>query len=88
MQELKNVVTTNIPQNTTEGLTTSILSWLFAAVGMLAVVMIIVSGLKMTLSAGDPGAVAKAKLTLVYSIVGLVVAMLAYAIVTFVIGSV
>ena len=57
---------------------------LLYVVGILAVVMIIVSGLKMTMSAGDAGAVQKAKNTLVYAIIGLVIAVLAYAIVNFV----
>ena len=58
----------------------------FWAVGVLAVIMIIVAGVQMITSAGDPGAVTKAKRTLVYSIVGLIVAVLAYAIVNFIIG--
>ena len=62
----------------------NMMSWLLWAVGAVAVIMIIVSGIKMTTSAGDPGAVQKAKQTLIYSIVGLVIAILAYAIVSFV----
>lgn len=57
-------------------------------VGVICVVMVIWSGAKMTMSAGDAGAVMKAKNTLIYAVVGLVVAILAYAIVEFVIGKV
>ena len=64
------------------------LSWTFAVVGILAIVMIIVSGIQMTTSAGDAGVIAKAKKTMTYSIVGLVIAILAYAIVHFVVGRV
>ena len=53
--------------------------------GIVAVVMVIVGGVQMTTSAGDPGAVKKAKSTIVYAVVGLVVMILAYAIVNFVI---
>ena len=53
-------------------------------IGALAVVMIIVGGILYTTSTGDAGRVAKAKNTLMYSIVGLVVAFLAYAIVNWV----
>jgi multisubunit Na+/H+ antiporter MnhB subunit len=56
--------------------------------GIAAVVMIIVSGVQMTTSAGNPGAVAKAKNTMIWSIVGLLVMILAYAIVNFVIGKI
>ena len=62
----------------------TVINILLYVVGILAVVMIIVSGLKMTMSAGDAGAVQKAKNTLVYAIIGLVIAVLAYAIVNFV----
>ncbi len=55
-------------------------------VGALAVIMIIYSGIQYVISAGDSGKVAKAKNTLTYSIVGLVIAFLAYAIVNWVIG--
>lgn len=54
--------------------------------GVVAVVMIIVGGFKYTTSAGDPGAVTKAKNTLIGAIVGLVIVVLAYVIVNFVIG--
>ena len=55
-------------------------------VGVLAVVMVIIGGVKYTTSGGDQAAVTSAKNTIVYSIVGLVIAILAYAIVNFVIG--
>ena len=53
--------------------------------GIVAVTMIIVAGIQMTTSAGDPSAVKKAKNTLMWSVVGLVIMILAYAIVNFVI---
>lgn len=53
-------------------------------VGVLAVVMIIVGGVQYTTSAGDQAKVTKAKNTILYGIIGLAVAVLAYAIVNFV----
>ena len=53
-------------------------------VGSLAVIMIIVSGIWYVISSGDAGKVARAKNTLMYSVVGLVVAFVAYAIVNWV----
>ena len=64
----------------------NIVNTLLYVVGILAVVMIIFAGVKMTTSAGNPGAVEKAKLTLIYAIVGLAISLLAYAIVNFVVG--
>lgn len=55
-------------------------------VGILAVVMVIIGGVQYTTSGGDQAAVTKAKNTILYGIVGLVIAILAYAIVNFVIG--
>ena len=64
----------------------SIVNVLLWFVGVLSVIMLIVGGLKYVLSAGDPKGVAAAKSTIIYAIIGLVVAVLAYAIVKFVIG--
>ena len=57
-------------------------------VGLLAVIMIIYGGILYTTSAGDPGKVKKAKDTILYGIVGLVIAVLAFAIVNFILGSI
>ena len=54
-------------------------------VGVLAVVMIIYGGFVYMTSAGDAAKVNKGKTILIYSIVGLVIAILAYAIVNFVV---
>ncbi|MBR3180552.1 hypothetical protein IKF63_00535 [Candidatus Saccharibacteria bacterium] len=77
-----------IPKTDTETFKTNALSWFFGITGMIAVVMIIVSGLQMSASSGNPGAVQKAKMTLIYSIIGLVISVLAFSIVTFVMGKV
>ena len=55
-------------------------------VGILAVVMIIYAGIRYTTAHGDKGQVESAKNTLMYSIVGLVVAIIAYALVNWVTG--
>lgn len=53
--------------------------------GSLSVIMIIYSGILYITSGGDANNVTKAKNTMLYSIIGLIVALLAYAIVNFVI---
>ena len=55
-------------------------------VGIMAVIMIIYSGIQYSMAAGDAGKLAKAKNSLIWSIVGLVVAVLAYAIISFAVG--
>ena len=56
------------------------------AVGALSVIMLIWGGIRYTTSAGDSNKVTAAKNTVLYAIVGLVIAILAYAIVNMVIG--
>jgi len=56
---------------------------LFVA-GFAAVVLLIVGGIKYMLSAGDPSALTKATKTISGAVTGLIISVLAYAIVTFV----
>lgn len=53
-------------------------------IGAIAVVMLIIGGVRYAISAGDTTAVTAAKNTILYAIVGIVVAFLAYAVVAFV----
>lgn len=53
-------------------------------IGALSVVMIVVGGFRYVASAGNTAGVASAKNTVVYAVVGVVVALLAYAIINFV----
>lgn len=57
-------------------------------IGFIAVVMIIMGGISFATSQGDSSKVAKARNTILYGVVGLVVAMLAFAIVNFVLTNV
>ena len=65
-----------------------IINVIIGVVGFIAVVMIIIGGISYTTSAGDAGRVKKAKDTIMYGIIGLVIALLAFAIVNFVLTSV
>ena len=60
---------------------------LLFVIGAISVIMLIIGGIRYTVSQGDSSQVTSAKNTILYSIVGLVVAILAYAAVDFVIGS-
>lgn len=62
-----------------------VINTLLFIVGTLSVIMIIVGGIFYATSAGDSSKVTKAKNTLTYAIVGLVVAFLAYAIINWVV---
>lgn len=68
------------------GIANKVIDALLYAVGIIAVVMIIFGGVQMATSAGDAGKVTKAKNTILAAVIGLVIAVLAYAIVHFVLG--
>lgn len=56
-------------------------------IGAISVLMLIIGGIRYVVSGGDSTAVQNAKNTILYAIVGIVVALLAAAVVNFVIGS-
>jgi len=64
----------------------TIVNTLLYVLGAIAVIMIVVGGIRYTTSNGDPSGVKGAKDTILYAVVGLVVAIMAYAIVNFVLG--
>ena len=65
---------------------TQVINILSLAVGVVAVVMIIVGGLRYITSGGDSGNVTGAKNTILYAVVGLIVVALAQVIVRFVVN--
>ena len=84
----KGMTNTGLSGGTSDNLETvakRIINVILYIVGILAVVMIIIGGVQYTTSAGDQAAVTKAKNTILYGLIGLAVAVLAYAIVNFVI---
>ena len=70
-------------QDLPDVITTIINVMLFIA-GALAVIMIIYGGIRYITAHGDEKQVKVAKDTIVYSVVGLIIAILAYALVTFI----
>jgi len=62
----------------------TIVNILLYILGAIAVVMIVIGGIRYTTSNGDSGAITSAKNTILYSVIGLIVAILAYSIVNFV----
>lgn len=61
-----------------------VLRLVFMAIGLLSVIFVAIGGLKYVLSGGDPQGTAKAKNTIIYALVGLIVAVSAFTIVEFV----
>lgn len=76
-------------QNTEPSITGVIrtaLSILSLVAGVIAVIMIIVAGLKFITSQGDAGAVSSARSTVIYALVGIVIVLLSQVIVRFVLS--
>lgn len=65
-----------------------ILNVIIGAIGILAVGIVILGGVQYMTSSGDAGKVKKAKDTILYGIIGLIIVALAYAIVNFMIKTV
>jgi hypothetical protein len=69
------------------GVFTTISNVLLFLVGAISVIMIIIGGLRYVISGGNSSNVTAAKNTILYAIVGLIVAILAFAIINFVVSS-
>ena len=69
------------------GVFAQITTILLFIIGAVAVIMLIIGGLRYVVSAGDASKVQEAKNTILYALVGIVVAILAYAAVNFVIST-
>lgn len=75
----------NIKTSNLSTLISGVINAILGVVGLLAVVMIIIGGINFITSQGDTGKVTKARNTILYGVIGMVIAIFAYAIVNFVI---
>ena len=64
---------------------TTIINAIIGILGIAAVIIIIIGGVQYMTSSGDAGKVKKAKDTILYGVIGLIIVALAFAIVNFVI---
>lgn len=85
----------NVPKVLTDqpngaGLTPTqvVINIVFAAAGSIAVLIVAIGGFQYVIAQGDPQKVAKAKNTIIYAVIGLVVVISGYAIVSFIIQQV
>lgn len=65
----------------------TIVNVLLFITGAVAVIMIVIGGLKYVTSNGDSSQLTSAKNTIMYSVIGLIVAIMAYAIVNFAVAA-
>ena len=70
------------------GSVTTILNAVIGVLGLVCVVVMIIGGVTYMTSSGDAAKVKKAKDTILYGLIGLIVCVLAFAIVNFVISNI
>jgi hypothetical protein len=68
------------------GAVNGVINLLFALIVIAAVVVIIIAGFRMVIGGGNPDQIAKAKKTIIWAILGLVVAFMSFAIVRIIQG--
>ena len=88
----------NVPEDKAEGSPTNgkslmevvqtVLNVIISVLGIVTVIMIIVGGVQYMTSQGDPAKATKARNTILYGVIGLIVALLSFAIVNFVLKEV
>lgn len=90
IDKVNEFVTESNDGNTTDlmPMIQTIVTVVLGIIGLICVAMIIVGGVTYTTSQGNPEKVKQGKDIILYAIVGLVVALLAYAIVTFVLQNI
>lgn len=69
------------------GIFTTVSNVMLFVVGAISVIMVIIGGLRYVISGGNSGNVTAAKNTILYAVVGLIISIMAYAIINFVISS-
>lgn len=64
---------------------TNLINTMIYVIGAISVLMIVIGGLRYTISGGDSGQTKSAKDTIIYAVVGVVIAILSYVILNFVV---
>lgn len=87
--DLASVVdTSGLPNHAPTNTINTVLNIVFAFTASIALLMIVIGGFRYVVAHGDPNATAQAKNTILYAVIGLLITMAAYSIVTFVVKGV
>jgi len=76
----------NLPNGTPETVLSGVLDVIYFVVGAFAVIIIILAGFTFATANGDPAKITKARMAILYSVIGLIVVMFAFVITAFIIG--
>ena len=74
-------------QDALPGIVTKIINAIILVIGIVAVIAIVYGGVQYMTSTGNTDKIQKAKHTILYAVIGLIICVLAYAIVNIVIGT-
>lgn len=78
----------NIPKGSPETIRDNILAVVFWGLGVVGVIIIIYGGIQMMMSQGDAGKTQRARQTILYAVIGIIVVVAAAAITNFVLEAV
>ncbi len=76
----------NIPRTTPDSVLPTVLRIVFAVAGAISVLVVTIAGLRLVTSVGDPQAVTRTRNTIVYALLGLVICIAGFTIVSFVLN--
>ena len=83
---LNTVDVENLPTGDTDAILSGALNLVYFAAGAAAVIVIVIAGYTFATTAGDAAKVAKARNTILFAVIGLVVVIAAFIITQFVLG--
>ncbi len=75
-----NASYSGLAQTTITGLATVLMNWLLGILGFLAVIGFVISGILYLTAAGDEDQIGKAKNAMMYSIIGVIVALMGFVV--------
>lgn len=73
---------TELPSTPIETILLNLMRWLFGIFGFLAIITFLIAGIQYFMAAGNPDSAKKAKQNLIYSIIGILVALSGFIIIT------
>lgn len=76
-----NAMDSGTPTGSIMGIIASTMNWLLAILGFIGIIGFVISGILYLTAAGDEGQIDKAKNAMMYSIIGVIVALLGFVII-------
>ncbi len=73
---------TGLPNTPIEQILLTFMQWLFGIFGFLAIITFLIAGIQYFMAAGNPDSAKKAKQNIIYSIIGIMVALSGFIIIT------